>query len=189
MASSAFTTTKYIFLGVILLLLFWVWSGYNSLVTANEAVDASWAQVETQYQRRFDLVPNLVSTVKGAADFEQETYMAVTEARSQWQSAGTRGEKIAAATGFDSALSRLLLTVENYPNLKATEAYRDLMTQLEGTENRIGVARRDYNEEVRSYNVKVKRFPKNQLARFFGFEPEEFFESAEGSEQAPSVEF
>jgi LemA protein len=179
----------WILLGIALLLVLWVWSGYSGLVSGSERVDAAWAQVETQYQRRFDLIPNLVSTVKGAAQFEQETFIAVTEARTQWMGAGSRGERIAAAEGLDSALARLLVTFENYPQLQATQAYRDLMVQLEGTENRVAVARRDYNEEVRSFNVRVKRFPGNLLARFFGFQPQAFFEAAEGSEAAPTVDF
>jgi len=179
----------YVVLGIVAVLVLWVWSGYNGFVTANERVDASWAQVETQYQRRFDLVPNLVSTVQGAAEFEKSTFLAVTEARTQWQQAGNRGDQMQAATGFDGAISRLLLTFENYPTLQATQAYRDLMAQLEGTENRVSVARRDFNESVRMYNVKVKRFPGRVLAGFFGFSPEEFFESAEGSEIAPTVNF
>jgi LemA protein len=178
-----------IIIGIVLVLGIWVFGGYNGFVTSKEAVDSSWAQVETQYQRRFDLVPNLVSTVKGAAEFEQSTFLEVTQARTQWQSAGSRGAQTEAATGLEGALGRLLLTFENYPDLKATEAYRDLLTQLEGTENRIAVARRDFNETVRAYNVKVKRVPGLFLARLFGFTPEEFFESDEGSGEAPSVEF
>ena len=109
--------------------------------------------------------------------------------RSQWQSAGSRDAKIAAASGFDSALSRLLVTVEAYPQLQATQAFRDLMTQLEGTENRIATARRDYNESVQSYNVLVARFPRNILARFFGFGPEKLFSSDAGADKAPAVNF
>lgn len=180
----------YIVLGVVALACLWLWSGYNGLVTGKEAVDASWAQVETQYQRRFDLVPNLVSTVKGAANFEQETLQQVTEARTKWMAAGaSRPQQIGAAQQLDGALSRLLVTVEAYPQLQATQAYRDLMTQLEGTENRIATARRDYNTEVQSFNVRVKRFPGNLLAGMFGFGAEEFFNSTEGSQNAPSVQF
>jgi len=166
-----------------------MWSSYNSLITSRESVNASWAQVETQYQRRFDLVPNLVSTVKGAAAFEQDTLLGVTEARTKWLEAPNRSGKIEAATGFESAFSRLLVSVEQYPELTATQAYRDLMTQLEGTENRIATARRDYNEVVRSYNLDVKRFPGNLIANVFGFAEETFFGSTEGSDEAPSVEF
>lgn len=167
----------------------WMWSGYNGLITARENVSTEWSQVETQYQRRADLVPNLVSTVQGAANFEQETFTAVTAARSQWQSATTREGRIEAAENLDSALARLLVTVEAYPQLQATQAFRDLMTQLEGTENRIATARRDYTQVVRDYNLRVKRFPGNVLAGFFGFDEEAFFESEEGSEVAPDVNF
>lgn len=180
---------NHILLLVVVLLVGWVWMGYNGFVSASESVDASWAQVETQYQRRVDLIPNLVSTVKGAASFEKDTFLEVTEARTRWMGASGRGEKVAAATGLEGALGRLLLTFENYPKLQATAAYRDLMTQLEGTENRIAVARRDYNETVRRFNVRVKRFPAMLLARIFGFSPEAFFEADEGSDQAPAVEF
>lgn len=182
----------YVVLGILAVLAIWTVSGYNGLVSSKEKVNASWAQVETQYQRRFDLVPNLVSTVKGAAAFEQETFTAVTAARSQWQSAGASGDRagqIAAAQGLDGALSRLLVTVEAYPQLQATQAFRDLMTQLEGTENRIATARRDFNTEVQSYNVRVKRFPGVLLAMLFGYEPEAFFQSAEAAADAPSVQF
>ena len=174
---------------VALILIGWLWTGYNGLIQSRGSVDGSWAQVETQYQRRFDLVPNLVNTVKGAANFEQETFESVTAARSQWQNAGSRGEQINAATNFESAFSRLLVTVEAYPQLQATQAFRDLMAQLEGTENRISTARRDYNESVRAYNVKTQRFPTLLLAQLFGFGPEAYFESAEGSETAPKVDF
>lgn len=171
------------------LLIGWLWTGYNSLVTARGAVEGDWAQVETQYQRRFDLVPNLVSTVRGAANFEQDTLTQVTAARTQWQQADNRSEQIAAAEGFESALARLLVTVEAYPQLQATQAFRDLMTQLEGTENRIATARRDYNQTVQHFNVMVRRFPRNILAGLFGFDPEAFFDAAEGSETAPEVNF
>lgn len=178
-----------IVLVVVVLLGGWLWTGYNGLVGGNESVTTAWSQVETQYQRRMDLIPNLAATVQGAADVEQDTYTQVTAARSQWQNAGTREEQIAAAGAFDSALSRLLVTVENYPQLQATQAFRDFMVQLEGTENRIATARRDYNEVVQMYNVKVKRFPTNILAGIFGFEPATAFASAEGADAAPVVDF
>ncbi|MDD4318948.1 MAG: LemA family protein [Candidatus Peribacteraceae bacterium] len=184
--------TRSILIGVgivVVAILAWAWSGYNGLIGAREGVDASWAQVQTTYQRRFDLVPNLVSTVRGAAAFEQQTFTAITQARSAWQGAQTREQQISAAQGLDGALARLLVTVENYPQLQATQAFRDLMTQLEGTENRISTARRDYNETVRGYNIRVKRFPTNVLAGTFGFEPAELFESAQGAETAPAVNF
>lgn len=182
----------FIVLGVVVLFAGWLAMSYNGLVSAKGNADNQWAQVETQYQRRFDLIPNLVSTVKGAANFEQETFRAVTEARSAWAQAktvGDRGQEIQAAGTFDSSLSRLLVTVEAYPQLQATQAFRDLMTQLEGTENRIAVARKDYNDAVLSYNLKVRSFPGNIAAMVFGFAPEKQFEAAAGSDVAPAVNF
>jgi LemA protein len=176
-------------IAAVVLLALWAFSGYNSLVTERQNVDTAWSNVETVYQRRFDLIPNLVNTVKGAAGFEQDTLIAVTEARTQWQNAGSRDERVDAANDFDGALSRLLVTVEAYPQLQATQAFRDLMTQLEGTENRISTERRDYNEAVRTYNLAVKRFPGAILAGAFGFDAEPGFEATEGSENAPSVNF
>ena len=167
----------------------WVWTTYNGLVRAKESLDNSWAQVEGQYQRRLDLIPNLQSIVQGAADFEQETYTDVTAARTQWQNAGTTTQKIAAANGFESVLSRLLVTVENYPDLKATKNFSDFQVQLEGTENRIAVARGDYNNEVRRYNVFIKVFPRNLLAGMFGYDPAAFFGSDEGGDKAPDIQF
>jgi len=179
----------YAVLGIAVLFVIWMFSGYNGLVVARENVDNEWRQVETQYQRRFDLIPNLVNTVKGAASFEQDTLTAVTEARSQFQNAGSRSEQVSAATSFDSALSRLLVTVEAYPQLQATQAFRDLMVETSGTENRIAVARKDYNDAVASYNVKVKRFPTNILAGLFGYSAEPGFQSTDGSENAPVINF
>lgn len=181
--------TLWIVLAIVAVAALYLWSGYNGLVTAHEGVKSSWAQVETNYQRRFDLVPNLVRTVQGAAQFEQQTLQNVTAARTSWQNAGTNEQRIAAAGQLDSALSRLLVTVEAYPQLQATQAFRDLMTQLEGTENRIATARRDYNETVQGYNVIVKRFPKNLVAAMFGFAAEPFFENQPGAENAPTVDF
>ncbi len=181
-----------IIVGIIVLLGLWLLGGYNRMITADENVDTAWRQVETQYQRRMDLVPNLVSTVRGAASFEQETLTAVTEARTRWLNASAgdnRDAQIASAQQFDSALSRLLVTVEAYPQLRATQAFQDLMTQLEGTENRIAVARRDYNEEVRRYNLIVRRFPGNVLAGLFGYEAQTGFQSQPGAEEAPAVNF
>jgi LemA protein len=145
--------------------------------------------VETTYQRRVDLIPNLVSTVSGAADFEKSTITQVTEARTQWLSAGSIPDKVAAAQDLESAIARLLVTVEAYPQLQATQAFRDLMVQLEGTENRISEARRDFNDAVRAYNIAVKTFPRNLIAGFFGFSEEKPFEAAPGSEVAPKVDF
>jgi LemA protein len=179
----------YVVLGIVVLILLWMWVGYNGLISSKAAVDTSWSNVETTYQRRFDLIPNLVSTVKGAANFEQSTLTQVTNARSAWANAKTTGDRIAAAQTLDAGLSRLLVTVEAYPQLQATQAFRDLMTQLEGTENRITVARRDYNEAVKSYNIRVQRFPTNILAGMFGFAPATLFQSTPGAENAPKVDF
>lgn len=183
------SAVKYGIIAIIVLAVLWVFSAYNGLVTERENVDTSWRQVETQYQRRFDLVPNLVSTVKGAANFEQETLTAITEARTNWLNAGTRDAQVAAAQQAESALSRLLVTVESYPTLTATQSFRDLMVQLEGTENRVAVARKDYNETVRVYNLRVKRFPGNIIANMFGYDAELGFQSTPGSENAPGVNF
>lgn len=186
----SFKFTPWNIIGILALIaIVWGAVSYNGLITTKESINAQWAQVETQYQRRFDLVPNLVNTVKGAAEFEQETFTAVTQARTQWQNAGSRSAQIEAAEGLDSAFSRLLVTFENYPQLQATQAFRDLMTQLEGTENRIAVARRDFNGAVQAYNLKVKRLPGNIIAMIFGFEEEPFFEAADGADEAPTVEF
>ena len=176
-------------IAVVVLAALWVFSGYNALVTQRQNVDTAWSKVETQYQRRFDLVPNLQATVAGAADFEKDTLTAVTAARTQWQNADSREGRVEAAGQFDSALSRLLVTVEAYPQLQATQAFRDFMTQLEGTENRIATARLDYNDAVRDYNLAVRRLPGAILAGLFGFHPEPGFEASEGSENAPTVNF
>ena len=165
----------------------WIFSTYNGLVRAHESLQATWSQVETQYQRRFDLVPNLESIVKGAANFEQDIFTTVAETRTQWSSSTTQTDKVAAINRFDSALSRLLVTVENYPTLTATQVYRNFQAQLEGTENKIAAARRDYNAEVRDYNVYVKIFPRNLLTRFLGFESAAFFQAAADTDQAPAV--
>lgn len=172
-------------IGIVVLLGLWVLTGYNGLVTERQNVDTAWSQVETQYQRRFDLVPNLVNTVQAASAFERETLTDITNARTQWQNASSRDERVQAA----SALDRLIVSVEAYPQLQAVQGFRDLMTQLEGTENRISTARRDYNEAVRTYNLAVKRFPGAILAGIFGYDAEPGFEAAEGSENAPPVNF
>jgi LemA protein len=169
-----------------------VLGSYNNLIGAQETVKNKWADVQAQYQRRIDLIPNLMETVKGSAEFEQKTLQAVVEARSAWAKSlqsGSINEGVQAASGFDSALSRLLVTVEAYPQLKSTEAYRDFMTQQEGTENRVAVARRDFNDAVRGYNVFVRRFPSNIVANIFEFKVMESFQAEEGSEKAPEVEF
>lgn len=176
----------------------WGITGYNGLVNMDEGVQTKWADVETQYQRRADLIPNLVNTVKGYAAHESETLQAVVEARAKATSvnidpSNMSAEQIAnfqkAQDGVSSALGRLLVTVEKYPDLKANENFRELQAQLEGTENRISVARRDYNEAARKYNTTLRSFPKNILAGMFGFEKKAYFEAHEGSDQAPTVQF
>ncbi len=170
---------------------------YNRLVGLSEAVDAAWAQVENVYQRRADLIPNLVATVKGAADFEQETLQNVVEARAKVGQmsfneapTATQMEQFQAnQDALSSALSRLLVVVERYPELKATQAFRDLQVQLEGTENRIAVERRRYNDTARAYNTARKRFPAVFLAGLFGFDGKAYFESKPGSDEPPVVEF
>lgn len=176
----------------------WGITGYNGLVSMDEGVQTKWADVETQYQRRADLIPNLVNTVKGYAAHESETLQAVVEARAKATSVNIdptnmSAEQIAnfqkAQDGVSSALGRLLVTVEKYPDLKANENFKELQAQMEGTENRISVARRDYNEAARKYNTTLRSFPKNILAGMFGFEKKAYFEAQEGSEQAPTVQF
>jgi len=179
----------YIVLILVALAALWVWASFNSLIRSQESVKNAWAQVETTYQRRIDLVPNLVNTVKGSADFEQSTLTAVTQARTQWLAAPTRQDKLAAAQGMESALARLLVSVEAYPQIQSTQAFKDLMTQLEGTENRINQARRDYNDAVKEFNIAVRVFPRNVIAGLFGFDQEKPFEAAAGSETAPVVDF
>lgn len=169
---------------------------YNKFVDADVRVDEAWSQVETQYQRRFDLIPNLVETVRGYADFEQGTLVAVTEARAaalgamrQVSETGDVGEFEQSNMVFGSALRGLLGYAETYPDLKANQNFRDLQVQLEGTENRIATARTRYNEAVATYNSAVRRFPGRLWAGVFGFEPREAFEAAAGAEQAPQVNF
>ncbi|MFY9281938.1 MAG: LemA family protein [Bacteroidia bacterium] len=187
-----------IVLVVIGLILLWFVSKYNGLVGAQESIDSVWAKVETQYQRRADLIPNLVSTVKGYADFEQETLTKVVEARakatqttidpSNMTSAqlqnfqGAQGE-------LSGALSRLLVTIEKYPDLKANQNFLELQAELAGTENRIGVARDNFNSEAKNYNTTIKKFPTNLIAGLFNFEAKPYFEADAGSKNAPKVEF
>lgn len=162
---------------------------YNSLVTAEESVDSKWAQVENQLQRRYDLIPNLVESVKGYAKHEQDIISSISEARSQMGNARTPEEQAVANDALNGALSRLLVVVENYPNLKADANFRQLMDELAGTENRLAVAREDYNNEVQTFNKNVKRFPGNLMAGMFGFEQKEYFKATAGSEKAPSIDF
>jgi LemA protein len=183
---------------IILLLVFWGVRRYNGFVTLEEGVTGQWANVENVYQRRADLIPNLVNTVKGYADFEQETLTQVIEARAKATSitvdpANLNPEAIAAfqqaQDGLSSALSRLLVTIERYPDLKANQNFLELQAQLEGTENRIAVERRKFNEITRGYNTSIRKFPASVIAGITGFDQKGYFEAVEGSETPPVVEF
>jgi LemA protein len=189
-------------LGIILVVVFILYSffagRYNTMVELQEAIPKAWADVEAQYQRRADLIPNLVNTVKGYANFEQETLTRVIEARAsatqvKIDPSNITPEALAqyqqAQNGVSSALSRLLVTVEAYPDLKANQNFLDLQAQLEGTENRITVARNRFNEVVQPYNVYIKKFPSNLIANMFGFTAKGYFEATAGSEKAPEVKF
>lgn len=181
------------------LIIYQTFSGsYNKMVTMNEGVEAAWSTVETQYQRRTDLYSSVVSTIKGSKDFEQETLTQVIEARSkassvQVDASNLSAEKLAefqnAQTQLSSAFSRLMVTVERYPDLKTTQAFNDFQTQIEGTENRINKARNDFNTEVRAYNTYIKKFPTNLTAGLFGFDDKAYFEADAGSEKAPEIKF
>lgn len=186
---------------VVIIIGFVLWgvSIYNSLITLEEGVNQSWAQVESQYQRRADLVPNLVNTVKGVAEFERETFTAVTEARARVNQINVTPEMLENPNAFQqfqsaqgelgNALSRLLVTVENYPQLKANENFLQLQAQLEGTENRIAVERMKFNQAVQGYNTRIRRFPANFIAGITGFNQKQYFQAAEGADEVPRVEF
>lgn len=190
--------TWIIIIAVIAVIAIYGVSSYNSMVSQEEAVGTAWSNVENQYQRRADLIPNLVSTVKGYAAHEKETFDAVVSARAKATQTTVSiddltPEKMEAyqrAQGeVGSALSRLLAVTENYPELKANENFQTLQAQLEGTENRISVERRNFNDVARAYNTSIRRFPKNIFAGMFGFEKRPYFEAQEGAEKAPEVKF
>jgi LemA protein len=162
---------------------------YNSLVTRSQAVDSQWAQVETQYQRRFDLIPNLVESVKGIQAQEQAVFLGIAEARTRYAGATTPQEQAEAANEMESALARLLVVIENYPDLRSADAVINLMDELAGTENRIAVERGRYNTEVRDYNTAIKRFPTVMVAGMFGFDERTYFESFPGADVPPRVDF
>ncbi|MCK9269764.1 MAG: LemA family protein [Bacteroidales bacterium] len=184
---------------VIVLVLYGSFKGtYNQMVTLDEQVQAAWSQVVTDYQRRMDLIPNLVSTVKGYADFEQETLTQVIQARANATNVNLNVDNLDAATigklqqtqqALSSALSRLLVTVERYPDLKANTNFLELQAQLEGTENRIANARRKFNESTQTFNSYIRKFPQNIFANMFGFDKKPYFEADAGAEQAPKVAF
>lgn len=187
-----------VFALIVVSLIMWGTRVYNGMVTMNEGVASQWGNVETAYQRRADLIPNFVNTVKGAADFEKTTFTQVIEARAKASQVTIDPAKMTAenmqqfqqAQGeLSSALSRLMVVVERYPELKATQNFRDLQVELEGTENRISVERRKYNDIAREFNTFIKRFPQNFIAGSFGFIARPYFESQEGAEKAPEVKF
>ena len=191
-------TTTIIILAVIAILAIWAVTGYNGLVSMDENVSKQWSEVETQYQRRADLIPNLVSTVKGYAAHEQETLKGVVEARSKatqlkLDASDLTPEKLAqfqqVQGELTSALNKLLAIREAYPTLKANQNFLELQAQLEGTENRIRVARKRFNDAAKDYNTAIRRFPRNLLAGMFGFNKRAYFEAQEGAETAPKVEF
>jgi len=186
-------------LGLIVLgIITWGTKVYNNMISLQEGVTSQWGNVETQYQRRADLIPNFVNTVKGAAAFEQETLTRVIEARAKatqvtldpTNMTAENMQQFQAAQGeLSSALSRLMVVVEKYPELKATQNFRDLQVALEGTENRISTERRKFNETAQTFNIFIKRFPQNIIAGMFGFTAKPYFESMEGAEKAPEVKF
>ena len=187
-----------VIVAVVLVLFFWVKGMYNSMVRMDEGVSSAWAQVENVYQRRADLVPNLVATVKGYAEHESSTLEAVVNARAKATQmtvdpSGLSEAEIARFTEaqdeLGAAIGRLLVSVERYPDLKANQNFRDLQAQLEGTENRVTVERQKFNEAARNYNVTIRKFPNNIFAGMFGFEKKGYFEASEGAEQAPAVSF
>lgn len=192
----------WVYIAIIAVIALFIYSSvkgtYNGMVMKSENVDGQWANVENVYQRRADLIPNLVNTVKGYAEHEQETFIAVTEARSKAAGINLNANELTpeklqqfqdAQSQLGSALSRLMVVVERYPELKANQNFLDLQSQLEGTENRIATERRKFNELAREYNTYIKMFPKNLWAGMFNFEEKAYFESTEGADIAPEVQF
>jgi LemA protein len=174
---------------IIAIIVLWAVGGYNRFVKQGEAINNQWAQVENQLQRRFDLIPNLVETVKGVAKQEKDVFGMIAEARSKYAGATTVDAKAKAAGEYESAIARLLVITENYPVLQSSQAFRDLMTSLEGSENRISVERMKYNDAVRAYNVSRQSFPSNIIASLFHFGAKEYFQIAEEAKTTPKVNF
>ncbi|MEN9604508.1 MAG: hypothetical protein RJB39_193 [Candidatus Parcubacteria bacterium] len=179
--------TSTIIIVIVVLLVLWAFASYNGLVTARETYTSQWSQVENQYQRRFDLIPNLVNAVKGAMKQETAVFTALAEARTRYSGAVTQQDKVEAANQVESSLGRLLVVMENYPQLKSIDAVQDLMTSLEGTENRVAVERQKYNDTVRAYNLRVQRIPGSIFAGLFHYSVQPYFEATQGSATAPVV--
>ncbi len=185
-----------VLIGILVILGFWGCNGYNGLVTADQDVKKVWSNVETNYQRRTDLYSSIIKTVEASANFEKSTLQAVVEARAKATSINVDINDPASLEAYQKAqanlqgsFSRLIASFEAYPDLKTTAAFRDFQTQIEGTENRINVARQDYNKSIEGYNLKVKRFPKNILAGLFGFKEKPFYKADAGSEKNPDIKF
>lgn len=180
----------FIIIGAVVLVIgAYLWMSYNGLVRSREAALSQWQQVETQYQRRFDLIPNLVESVKGSMKQEQAIFTALADARARYAGAQNVSEKAAAAGQVETSLGRLLAVIENYPTLKSSDAVQSLMTQIEGTENRVSVERQRFNEAVQSYEVSIKMFPRSVVAAMFGFEHMNYLQAQAGAETAPAVKF
>jgi LemA protein len=182
-------TTLFIILGILLLLVLGYASNYNSFITLEEEIDGKWAEVENNLQRRADLIPNLVATVKGYASHEDKVFTEIAEARSRLLGAQGVEDKVKASSEMETALGRLLMVVEQYPELKADQRFAELQDELAGTENRLSVARLRYNESVKSYNARIRRFPGNIVAGMMGLEKREYFQIKEEAREVPKVEF
>lgn len=178
-----------IILGVIVILAVWGIGKYNSLITLSQSIDAQWAQVQTQFQRRFDLIPNLEATIKGETQQEKNIIGAIADARTKYAGAVTTDQKAAAAGQVESALGRLLVITESYPVLQSSEAFRALMVELEGTENRVAVERKKYNDKIQEYNNAVIRFPTSVFASMLGLKAHAYFNAPEAAQTAPKVNF
>ena len=178
---------SHVIIAVILVIGLYLGGTYNNLIGKTNARDTAWSQVENNFQSRFDLIPNLASIANKAADFEKSTFTELAEARSAWQQSGNTSEKIAAGKKFDTVFSRLLLTFENYPQLKATQNYLTFQSQLEGVENRLRVARKDFNDATLKLNNVVMKFPSNMVAKLFSFEKQPLFEAPKEAATAPDL--
>jgi len=176
-----------IIIAVVVIVLGYVGLTYNKLVSSSESVDTQWAQVETQYQRRLDLIPNLVNSVKGVMKQEQTVFNDITDARTRYAGATNVNDKAQAASEIESSFARLLVVMENYPQLKSADTVQTLMSQIEGTENRVSVERGRYNDSVRSYNLITKRFPSSMVSAAFGYDAKAYFQSVEGADVVPEV--